>query len=75
MQQAVRSDTNIIYLLAAIVSAHAEEDFEMGMNINLFGTYNVLERCRALGTKPVVVFTSSIAIYGGDIRDPLGDHS
>jgi nucleoside-diphosphate-sugar epimerase len=75
VQQAVRSDTNIIYLLAAIVSAHAEEDFEMGMNINLFGTYNVLERCRALGTKPVVVFTSSIAIYGGDIRGPLGDHS
>lgn len=75
VQQAVRSDTNVIYLLAAIVSAHAEEDFETGMNINLFGTYNVLERCRALGTKPVVVFTSSIAIYGGDIPDPLGDHS
>jgi nucleoside-diphosphate-sugar epimerase len=57
------------------VSSHAEEDFEMGMKINLFGTYNVLERCRALGTKPVVVFTSSIAIYGGDIPNPLGDHS
>jgi hypothetical protein len=25
-----------IYLLAAIVSAHAEEDFDAGMNINLF---------------------------------------
>jgi nucleoside-diphosphate-sugar epimerase len=71
----VTAETDVIYLLAAIVSAHAEEDFEAGMNINLFGTYHVLERCRALGTKPVVVFTSSIAIYGGDIPDPLGDHS
>ncbi len=70
----VTDDTDVIYLLAAIVSAHAEEDFEAGMQINLFGTYNVLERCRALGTSPVVVFTSSVAVYGGDIPDPMGDH-
>lgn len=73
--QAVTADIDVIYLLAAIVSAHAEEDFDAGMNINMFGTYHVLERCRALGTKPVVVFTSSIAIYGGEIPDPLGEHS
>ncbi|PUB18959.1 D-erythronate dehydrogenase [Yoonia sediminilitoris] len=75
VNQLIKADTDVIYLLAAIVSAHAEEDFEAGMNINLFGTYNVLERCRALGTAPVVVFTSSIAVYGGDIPNPLGDHS
>lgn len=71
----INKDVDVIYLLAAIVSAHAEEDFDAGMKINLFGTYNVLERCRALGTKPVVVFTSSIAIYGGEAQDPLGDQS
>ncbi len=73
--QVVTKDTNVIYLLAAIVSAHAEEDFDAGMQINLFGTYNVLERCRTLGTAPVVVFTSSIAVYGGEAQNPLGDHS
>lgn len=71
----VTKDIDVIYLLAAIVSAHAEEDFDAGMNINLFGTHHVLERCRALGTCPVVVFTSSIAVYGGEAKDPLGDHS
>ncbi|MFT6537884.1 MAG: nucleoside-diphosphate-sugar epimerase, partial [Loktanella salsilacus] len=71
----VTDKIDVIYLLAAIVSSHAEEDFDAGMSINLFGTYNVLERCRILGTKPVVVFTSSIAIYGGEAVDPLGDHS
>lgn len=73
--QVVTPDTDVIYLLAAIVSAHAEEDFDAGMQINLFGTYNVLERCRSLGTAPVVVFTSSIAVYGGEAQNPLGDHS
>ena len=71
----VTADVDVIYLLAAIVSAHAEEDFEAGMAINLMGTLNVLERARALGTKPVVVFSSSIAVYGGEVPDPIVDHT
>lgn len=73
--QCVTADVDVIYLLAAIVSAHAEEDFDAGMNINLMGTLNVLERARALGTKPVMVFTSSIAVYGGEVPDPIVDHT
>ncbi|MDV7271603.1 D-erythronate dehydrogenase [Thioclava sp. A2] len=73
--QCVTADVDVIYLLAAIVSAHAEEDFDAGMNINMMGTLNVLERARALGTKPVMVFTSSIAVYGGEVPDPIVDHT
>lgn len=72
---AVSADVDVIYLLAAIVSAHAEEDFDAGMQINMMGTLNVLERARTLGTKPVVVFTSSIAVYGGEVPDPITDHT
>ena len=71
----IDAETDIVYLLAAIVSAHAEEDLDAGLNINMLGTLNVLERCRALGTRPVVVFTSSIAVYGGEVPDPITDHS
>lgn len=71
----VAGDVDVIYLLAAIVSAHAEQEFDAGMQINMMGTLNVLERCRALGTKPVVVFTSSIAVYGGEVPDPILDHT
>lgn len=70
---AVTPDTDVIYLLAAIVSAHAEEDFDAGLRINLMGTLNVLERARALGTCPRVVFTSSIAVFGGEVPDPITD--
>jgi nucleoside-diphosphate-sugar epimerase len=73
--QVVKADVDVIYLLAAIVSAHAEEDFDAGWQINMMGTMHVLERARALGTKPVVVFTSSIAVYGGEVPDPILDHS
>ncbi len=68
-------DIQVIYLLAAIVSAHAEEDFDLGWQINMMGAMHVLERARALGTKPVIVFTSSIAVYGGEVPDPIIDHT
>ncbi|WP_417720914.1 D-erythronate dehydrogenase [Salipiger sp.] len=71
----ITPETDVIFLLAAIVSAHAEQDFDLGYKINLMGTWNVLERARALGTVPKVVFTSSIAVYGGEAKDPLGDWS
>ena len=71
----VTPDTDVIYLLAAIVSAHAEAEFDTGYGINMAGTLNVLERARALGTCPMVVFTSSMAVYGGEVPDPITDHS
>ncbi|SPF78003.1 D-erythronate dehydrogenase [Pseudoprimorskyibacter insulae] len=71
----IEADTDVIYLLAAIVSGQAEEEFDLGYAINMMGTLNVLERARALETKPVVVFTSSIAVYGGEVPDPIIDHT
>ncbi len=71
--KSLTADVDVIYLLAAIVSGQAEEDFDLGYQINMYGTINVLERCRELGTKPVVVFTSSIAVYGGEVADPIID--
>ncbi len=64
---------DVIYHLAAIVSGQAEAEFDMGMQVNLFGTLNILEAARALGTCPIVVFTSSIAVYGGNIPEPIED--
>lgn len=64
---------DVIFLLAAIVSAHAEEDLDAGLSINMGGTLNVLQRCRDLGSCPVLVFTSSIAVNGGDVPQPFSE--
>lgn len=64
---------DVIYHLAAIVSGQAEAEFDLGMGVNLQGSLNVFEAARATGTCPVVVFTSSIAVYGGDCPDPITD--
>jgi len=73
VRRLITPDTGAVFHFAAVVSAGAEKDFDLGYRVNLDGTRNVLEACRALGTKPRVVFTSSIAVYGGDLPERLGD--
>lgn len=70
---AITAEDEVIYHLAAVVSAHAEADLDAGLQVNLFGVLNVLERCRALQSNPVLVFTSSLAVFGGEVPDPIED--
>ena len=62
-----------VFHFAAVVSAGAEADFDLGYRVNLDGTRNVLEARRALGTNPRVVFTSSLAAFGGDLPPAVTD--
>lgn len=61
----VSAETGVVVHLAAIVSAQAEADFDLGWRVNLDGTRALLEACRAAGSRPRVVFTSSVATFSG----------
>jgi D-erythronate 2-dehydrogenase len=67
--EAVPPDTDVIFHLAAVVSAQAEANYELGRRVNLRGTDAVVDACRRLvaaGRRPPrVVFTSSVASFGG----------
>ena len=71
--QSIVQGASTVFHFAAVVSAGAEADFDLGYRVNLDGTRNVLEACRALGTNPRVVFTSSLAAYGGDLPPAVTD--
>jgi nucleoside-diphosphate-sugar epimerase len=62
---------DVIFHLAAAVSAECEADFDLGMHANLRATQALLAACRALGTRPVVVYASSLAVFGGSAGHPL----
>lgn len=59
-----RPDLSVFHL-ASVVSGGGELDFDLAMRVNLDGNLHVLESARALGSKPRVVFASSIAVFGG----------
>jgi D-erythronate 2-dehydrogenase len=57
-------DTAIIFHLAAAVSGECEADFDLGMRSNFKATLGLLEKCRSLGSTPMFVFASSLAVFG-----------
>ena len=61
----------VIFHLAAAVSAECEADFDLGVRANLRATEALLAFCRAAGTAPVLVFASSLAVFGASADHPL----
>ena len=73
LERVIDDRTSAIFHLAAIVSGQAEADFDLGMRINLDASRLLLETCRQRGHAPRVVFTSSVAVYGGDLPAVVQD--
>jgi len=60
----VTARTDVVFHLAAAVSGECEADFDLGMRSNFAATLNLLENCRALKTRPMFIFASSLAVFG-----------
>lgn len=73
LEAACSPDVASVFHLAALVSGGAEKDFSAGMDMNFAGMWRLLERCRENGNCPRFVFTSSIAVYGGDLPEVIDD--
>lgn len=71
----INNKPDLIFHLAAVVSGEAEANFEKGYSVNLDGIRNILEAIRLTGNgyKPRLVFTSSVAVYGGPYPDIIDD--
>ena len=63
---------DMVFHLAAILSARGEQDPKLAYEVNQTGTWNVLEACRTAKVKRLV-FTSSIAVFGPPPSGPLPD--
>jgi nucleoside-diphosphate-sugar epimerase len=69
----IPAGTDIVFHLAAVVSAAAEADYDLGRRVNLRGTDAVVDACRKLARPPRVVFTSSVASFSGGQSAVLAD--
>lgn len=64
---------DLVWHLAAVVSSAAEADFELGMQVNLYGLLNLLETLRRQGQHPRVVYASGFAVFGGALPEVVDD--
>lgn len=73
LAQATEVPPHIVYHLAGITSGRAEDDFALGLQVNVLATIALFERLRATGRCPVVVCASSIAVYGTPLPPAIDD--
>ena len=72
-QPEIFTGADVVVHLASAVSGECEADLDLGLNANLF-TGIALGRClAATPNKPMLLFSSSLAIYGGTPDMPLAD--
>lgn len=62
-----------VFHLASAVSGECELDFELGLRSNLDSTRVLLDGLRRAGNAPRLVFSSSVAVFGPDVSNPLPD--
>jgi D-erythronate 2-dehydrogenase len=69
----ITSEASIVFHLAAVVSSHAEKEFDLGWKVNLDITRYLLEACRQTKAGIRFVFSSSVAVYGGELPTVVND--
>jgi nucleoside-diphosphate-sugar epimerase len=65
------SGCDVIIHVAAIIPPLADRYPKLAYSVNVGGTSNIVETMKNQPQKPKLIFTSSIAIYGDRIRNPL----
>ena len=73
LETAFADGVDSVFHLAAVVSGAAEADFDLGMRVNVDGSRALFEACRHSGRRPVVVFASSVAVFGGALPAVVAD--
>lgn len=71
-ERAVEPGAAVLFHLAAVVSGHAEEDFDLGLRVNLDATRALLEAARRRAPGLVFVLASTVGVLGGELP-PLPD--
>ena len=65
-----QNSIDTIYHLGSMLSVPSDADPWSAFRVNAEGSFNVLEAARLLGVKKVL-FSSTLATYGSDIRDEM----
>ncbi len=73
VQELVGHTTEGIFHLAAVGHSEAEENFDLGMRVNIDGTRNLLEACRRCADPVRFVFASSSAVFEGELPPVVHD--
>lgn len=73
LRRLVGSGVDSVFHLASTLTIDAETNFARGLQVNVHGLMQLLEICRAQAQPPRLVFSSSIASFGGPLPRTVDD--
>lgn len=60
----------VVVHLAAIIPPHSERNTELSEQVNVQGTYNIIEAIKTMPKPARLVFSSSVSVYGRKFASP-----
>jgi nucleoside-diphosphate-sugar epimerase len=73
LRQVLADGVQWVFHLASVPGGMAERDYELGHRVNLQATHELFLQLRTQAAPAVVVFASSVAVYGARLPSPVDE--
>lgn len=67
MRRVLADGVDVVFHLVSIPGGAAEAHYSLGYQVNLIASLELLELMRCMANVPILVYTSSVAVYGGNL--------
>ncbi|MFP6851561.1 MAG: NAD-dependent epimerase/dehydratase family protein [Pseudomonas sp.] len=67
LRRALADGIDVVFHLVSIPGGAAEEQYDLGYQVNLLASLELLDQLRSQPGAPVLVYASSVAVYGGEL--------
>lgn len=64
MRRVLADGIDVVFHLVSVPGGAAEQDYDLGYQVNLMASLELLDQLRQQSHQPVLVYASSIAVYG-----------
>lgn len=75
LRRVLADGVSIVFHLASVPGAAAERDYSLGYQVNLLGSQELIEQIRCMEPAVRLVFASSVAVYGDELKGRLHERS
>ncbi|MCI0995077.1 NAD-dependent epimerase/dehydratase family protein [Pseudomonas sp. ICMP22404] len=75
LRRALADGIDVVFHLVSIPGGAAEEHYSLGYQVNLLASLELLDQLRDQPGPPVLVYASSVAVYGGDLPGRLDERA
>ena len=67
LRRALADGVDVVFHLVSVPGGAAEQHYALGYQVNLLASLELFDQLRALSSVPVLVYASSVAVYGGNL--------